>query len=154
MAAKKRKSTVKIPIDRATFSVPHWTDSEPDTVERIQAELAAGYDPERAKNSGYYWCRTEEQWEACLRQRLSQQNFDWREPWEFIDTFQITGYGRGRSAAYLTLESTTTPMKCVMMMSDMSNLITTAKIDKGLVSGRWIFGKRGANYGIQYLGDK
>src|ERR1044072_488931 len=68
----------------------------------------------------------------------------------FSATLTITGFSRGRSSAKFYFESAGN-LRFPMFMTDMVDLVRTAKIDKGVVSGRWIVRKRGANYGIAYL---
>jgi hypothetical protein len=85
------------------------------------------------------------------------KDYEMKDTWIFEDTLKISSYGRsyehGRSAAYFNMESTTTSMKAVMMMSDMSHMVQTGVINKGLITGRWTFGKKGKNYGIEYVGE-
>jgi hypothetical protein len=147
--AAKRKSTVKIPVNTRRNIVPHWTEDK-DWCERHLAELTSDLEDGFKPSPNTTW--TEADWRRWIQSRIDEFTFDWREPWEFVDTFKITGYGRGRSAAYFDLESQTTGLKCVMMMSDISELILNATLVKGEVTGRWTFVKKGANYGIKYLG--
>lgn len=144
----KRKSTVLIPVNIKNNDVPHYTMDKgwcERYVIEAKEELAEGFE---ASNSR----ATEARWREWLEFRIAEYEYEWREPWEFTDTFKIEGYGRGRSAAYFNLTSQTSGLSCVMMMTDICDLVTSATIEKGVVTGRWIFCKRGANYGIKYLG--
>lgn len=148
MAAKK-KPTYKIPVNRHTKSVPSYTDGEYWTNnlrERFETELAAGFTP----RPGWGW--TEENWTEYTKNRIKELEFDWVEPAEFTDTFGIKDWSRGRSAAGINLTSKTTGGTYYMMISDLFELLSKATIASGEVTGRWIVKKRGANYGIQYLG--
>jgi hypothetical protein len=146
--AKKRKSTIQIPFSVKTGNVPHWIEKQA----YAEAQLAKF---KAIRDGGYQndWSGGEAQWRSWIDQRVETYDYEWRDPEEFVDTFQIIGYGRGRSAAYFELESLTTKMQAVMMMTDMTHLVLNANIFKGVVAGRWIFGKRGQNYGIQFLGE-
>jgi hypothetical protein len=147
--AKAKVSKAKIPIHRITKNVPHWTSIEIDTEAEYTKALAAGFEVSRAWR-GYH--QEPVAWTAMMERRIKEaQEYDWREPWEFEDTFTITGYERGRSAAYVNLKSNTTSMTCTMFMSDLSHLIQNAVIKKGVVAGLWKFTKKGGNYGIQYI---
>ena len=155
--AAKRNSTVQIPVHVATGNVPHYCETQDVCKGRIALEveeLNRGFKPVPEGQWKPFHMASEETWRARIEQVIRDYDFEWRDPWEFVDTFKITGYGRGRSSAVLEMESTTTGMQCVMMMKDMTHMIRTATITKGIVSGRWIFGKRGMNYGLQYLGEQ
>lgn len=153
MTAKK-KTTIKIPINCYTKSVPHYiglSDVGCDRkIENATTALAAGYEasvPERNRQ----WT-TEEFWRKCWERDTKEYAFDWVDPEEFVDTFEITGYYRGRSAAGLELKSLTTGGDCCMMIKDLTFMVMNASIDKGKVTGRWIYKKRGQNYSVEYLG--
>ena len=150
-----RKSTIQIPVHNVTGNVPHWTHPKSISVPQLASrkdELAAGFQNPMRNDNTPSW-KDEQAWINWISWHINAYDYTWRDPWEFVDTFKIVSYGRGRSSAVFNLESTTTGMKCVMMMKDMTDMITTATIVKGIVTGRWIFGKRGQNYGVQYLGE-
>jgi hypothetical protein len=150
MSAKKKQPTYKIPVNRHTKSVPSYTEGEywiNNRRERYEAELAAGF----VENPGCGW--TEESWTEYTKNRIKELEFDWVEPAEFTDTFEIKDWTRGRSAAGINLKSKTTGGAYYMMISNLFELLSTATISGGEVTGRWIVKKRGANYGIQYLGE-
>lgn len=141
------KSTILIPID-FQGNVPHWCENKSwceQNLKWLTEQKERGY--ENNPN------QTKEHWEKWIEWRINGVSFIWREPWEFVDTFKIVGYSRGRSAANFDLVSETTGMECSMFMTDATHLITTTVIDKGVVTGKWIFCKRGSNYGIKYLGS-
>ena len=156
--AKKRPM---IPVHRVTGSVPHiwelkeWPNGAApngETAEQIvdawKAELAAGYDASPRKQF-----KSEEDWLRWLTWMIEKNDYEMKDTWIFEDTLKITSYGRGRSAAYFELKSTTTSMEAVMMMSDMSHMVQAGVINKGVITGRWTFGKKGKNYGIEYVGE-
>lgn len=144
----KRKSTVLIPVNTKNNDVPHYTMDKAwceRYVAEAKEELSEGFAASKST-------ATEGSWRNWLERRIAEYEYDWREPWEFEDIFKIEGYGRGRSTAYFNLRSLTSGLTCVMMMSDIYDLVTSATLINGVVVGRWIFCKKGANYGIKYLG--
>lgn len=153
---KKRKSTIQIPFgtDRNGVAfVPHWTQSKDFCAAQIRdftSTLNAGFAALGVTANNW----TEDNWKTWINHRIQENTFDWKDPEEFEDTFKVLGSARGRSAAYFNMESLTTGLNCVMMMTDMAHMVTTANISAGVITGIWIFGKRGANYGIQYVGEK
>jgi len=151
-----RKSTIKIPVHAYTGNVPHWTQNATFYEERrkiAQSILDEGF-VNRPKDYYFDNNETEEKWFDRIHSQIADNTYEWKEPWEFVDTYEIESYGRGRSAAYFHMRSKSTDASCVMMMTDMSHMIINANINKGVVTGRWIFVKRGANYGIHYLGEQ
>jgi hypothetical protein len=71
---------------------------------------------------------------------------DWRDNEPFDDTLTYSGYRRGRSAAYF--EFTRSDGKAVtMFLKDFEGLIR--QMVSGKVSGRFVFTKRGQNYGVK-----
>lgn len=78
------------------------------------------------------------------------ENFHWKENYEFEDTLEITGFGRGRSSATFSLEDSK-GNRYSMFMKDMTEMIKSTTITKGKVHGKWTFCKRGMNYGIRYI---
>jgi hypothetical protein len=150
----KKASTIKIPVNRATKSVPHYSGmSEKEQAEWVaarQADLDGGFENSRWRR-GSTW--TEEKWAAWMKSCIAAETFDWIIPEPFEDTYSIEGYYRGRSAAGLELKSKTTGGTCCMMIADLTAMVKTATIVKGEVTGFWQFKKRGANYGIMYVGE-
>jgi hypothetical protein len=98
------------------------------------------------------WLMSEDGWRKSTQRQIEEYSFDWVDPVEFVDTFQITGYYRGRSAAGLELKSTNTKGDCCMMIKDLTFMVMNADIVQGKVTGRWIYKKRGQNYSVEYLG--
>lgn len=79
---------------------------------------------------------------------------EWREVKEWRETMLVIGQQRGRSAAFFLLcggDGGTDSYP--MFMSDAAEMMKTATIIKGTVTGRWTVIKRGQNYGIKYLGE-
>lgn len=71
-----------------------------------------------------------------------------RENLSFNDTLTYSHYNRGRSAAHLIfLASDGT--KRTMFLTDFDDLIKNYSIDRGTVNAKWIYVKRGSNYGIK-----
>jgi hypothetical protein len=156
MPKMKKASTIKIPVNRATKNTPHYvyhgTEAEcARFAENLQRDLAGGFANSYWARQGSSW--TEETWTAWMERRIREETFDWVTPEEFTDTYVVEGSYRGRSAAGFELKSKTTGGECVMMIADMRDMLLNATIVKGEVSGRWIFKKRGQNYGISYVGE-
>ena len=148
MAAKKLNYKIPFDIDG---NVPHWAPLEEHAIEKtkhFEDMLKKGLD-EYKKNFSSANFQDEEHFQNWVKWHLRQNKFDWREPVSFEDTLLISSYSRGRSAAYFTVESKITNMKCCMFLTDLLDVIANKTIDKGVVSGKWIFCKRGQNYGIK-----
>jgi len=75
----------------------------------------------------------------------------WKENFEFEDTLELTGMSRGRSAANFNLKSVTDGRNYNLFMTDTVDLIQNGIINKGKITGKWTFCKRGANYGIKLI---
>ncbi len=74
----------------------------------------------------------------------------WKDNAPFVDTLKVTTYSRGRSAANFCATSVTSGVEYSFFMSDFLDVITTCKIDKGVIEEKkWVFIKKGANYGLQ-----
>jgi hypothetical protein len=154
MATTKKKSTIKIPVNRHDKSVPHYIAYSPEgcaaKVEGAKNDLAAGYEA-CVPVDRRQW-QTEENWRRWREQDAKNYDYDFIDPEEFVDTFEITGYYRGRSAAGLELKSASTGGDCCMMIKDLTFMVMNADIQDGKVTGRWIYKKRGQNYSVEYLG--
>ena len=152
----KKKSTIKIPINKFTKSVPHYVGMDEagclSHVKACEDQLAAGYEASVPEHNRQW--QSEEHWRKRLNERLKEYSYDWVDPQDFFDVFEITGYYRGRSAAGLELRSTTSGGDCCMMIKDLTFMIMNAHIQKGRVVGRWIYKKRGQNYSVEFLGAK
>jgi hypothetical protein len=156
MPKVKRASTIKIPVNRATKSVPHYMyrsseKEQAEWVEGLQRDLDGGFAHSYWVRQGSSW--TEETWTTWMQGRIKEETFDWVAPEEFVDTYVVEGSYRGRSAAGFELKSKTTGGECCMMIADMRDMLINGTIVKGEVTGRWIFKKRGANFGISYVGE-
>lgn len=75
---------------------------------------------------------------------------EWRPISTFTATLTLTGRRRGRSAAYF-MWSDQDGHDWPMFMADLDDLISSATIVKGVVTGIWTVGKRGANFGVRYV---
>jgi hypothetical protein len=78
----------------------------------------------------------------------------WKENFEFEDTLELTGMSRGRSAANFNLKSITDGKNYNLFMTDTVDLIQNSTINKGKITGRWTFCKRGQNYGVKIVKEK
>ncbi len=147
-----KKVTYRIPFDYKG-NAPSYARGTEEALQihrqKLQSQLDAPFDPKVLDD----WMKTEEQWKESLQRQIEYYTFNWKDPEEFVDTFEIVSYSRGRSAANFDLKSTIIGMECHMFMSNMIDLIHATTIKKGIVSGRWIFVKKGTNYGIKYLGE-
>lgn len=77
----------------------------------------------------------------------------WGDNLEFEATLQYEAYARGRSAAYFHFKDEATGAVHPMFMRDFDDVISRCVLDKGRVTARWTFIKRGMNYGIQMVID-
>jgi len=152
----KKKSTIKIPRHRVTHSTPHYLYYDEqgcsNRIESFEDQIATGYRPETPRSDGYVRYKTEADWLADMERNIQDCNYEWKEPEEFTDAYQITGSYRGRSAAGFHMKSLTNGGTCCLMLSDLEDMILECDILHGKITGRWIFKKRGANYMIEYLG--
>ena len=71
----------------------------------------------------------------------------WQPNKVFTCRMKIVSMGRGRSAAYFTLQDDNN-IRFPMFMTDIMDLIANYSIDKGYVTATWTFCKRGQNYGL------
>jgi hypothetical protein len=78
--------------------------------------------------------------------------FRWVDNHEFDATLTFEGYYRGRSAGGFRFKDNL--YTYYMFMTDIDDLLKTKVIDKGVVSGKWTFVKRGMNYGIKLVAEK
>ena len=85
----------------------------------------------------------------CETWALKDGTITMRDNFVFHDTMEIEGYGRGRSAAYFSLKSTTTNKTYDMFLTDFFALIHDCVVTNGIVEANWTFCKRGQNYGMR-----
>lgn len=78
-----------------------------------------------------------------------QPGSEWRPNAPFEAALRVVGTERGQSAARFILEDTTTGVRYPLFMTELLAIIQNATIDHGVITGRWIGCKRGANYGIR-----
>lgn len=74
---------------------------------------------------------------------------EWRPNSPFEATLRIVGTERGQSAARFIAENTETGVRYPVFMTELLAIAQNAVIDHGVVAGRWIGCKRGANYGLR-----
>ena len=75
----------------------------------------------------------------------------WKENYEFEDTMIVDRCSRGQSTVSFDLISKSTGIKYNTFMVDMFDLITKVNINKGVISGKWTFTKRGKSYGLKMI---
>jgi hypothetical protein len=159
----------KLVFDRYDGSWEH-VDKDPKYLEREETKMIpAVWDPPMPDSDDYddkhEFYRVWDEWYGDSSKRKLElerwektgkmtgwwsQGVKYVDPFEWDDEFTFLGYGRGRSAAYFEWETKYGKMQ--MFMTDMSNLLKSATIKNGVVSGRWGFRKFGANVGVCYLG--
>jgi hypothetical protein len=89
-------------------------------------------------------------------QSLGGSKVVWEDNIPFEATLRATYFGRGRSSAKLNFTDANDDMHYEMFLTDVDDLIDNYGIRKGggPIKGWWAFAKRGANYGIMYLGKE
>ena len=75
---------------------------------------------------------------------------EWKDNYEFETEMRIESISRGRSSATFILYDTE-QRRYSMFMTDMLTLLKSGKVEKGTVSGRWTFQKRGQNFGVRLV---
>ena len=71
----------------------------------------------------------------------------------FKDTFKFKGFERGRSSAVGIFRNEDGTLSSSMFLSDVSEVILLGGCDLTNLSGYFTMCKKGANYGLKYLGD-
>lgn len=123
------------------------------------------------KDSGERYCfmskprrsdfRSDEEFENRLKewdtlQRLIAEGkvvcmLTWIDNHIFEATLRVGEVSRGRSSVKFSMWDD--DVEYEMFAKGFSEMVKTATIIKGMVTGKWCYVKRGANYGIEYLGD-
>jgi len=75
---------------------------------------------------------------------------EWRDNYEFDASLKFTYAGRGRSAVKFHFEDEF-GKQYEMFLQDLSDIIANSIIDKGSISGRLTFCKKGENFGIKKI---
>lgn len=75
----------------------------------------------------------------------------WIDNYIFEATLSVGEVSRGRSSVKFSMHDETAEYE--MFAKGFSEMVKTAVINKGKVTGKWCYVKRGANYGIEYLGE-
>jgi hypothetical protein len=78
-----------------------------------------------------------------------RDGIDWREQAEFTDALVFMDYSRGRSAAYLNFQSTTTRAEYPIFLTDIGDVLP--RMVHGKIEGRWLPTKRGQNFGLKLV---
>lgn len=81
----------------------------------------------------------------------SQDNLVWEPIEEWDAEMKMVGYNRGRSAAFFLWVDTEDNSSYPMFLTDMSDALKAAVIDKGVIDGTWTVVKRGMNYGLKLV---
>ena len=71
----------------------------------------------------------------------------------FKDTFKFKGFGRGRSSAVGIFRNEDGTLSSSMFLSNVSDVILLGGCDLLNLSGYFTMCKKGANYGLKYLGE-
>lgn len=71
----------------------------------------------------------------------------------FKDTFKFEGFSRGRSSATADFTNEDKTLSSSMFLSNVSDVILLGGCDLTNLSGYFTMCKKGANYGLKYLGD-
>ena len=71
----------------------------------------------------------------------------------FKDTFKFKGFERGRSSAVGIFRNEDGTLSSSMFLSNVSDVILLGGCDLTNLSGFFTICKKGANYGLKYLGD-
>lgn len=71
----------------------------------------------------------------------------------FKDTFKFEGFSRGRSSATADFTNEDGTLSSSMFLSNVSDVILLGDCDLTNLSGFFTMCKKGANYGLKYLGD-
>ena len=71
----------------------------------------------------------------------------------FKDTFKFKGFSRGRSSAIAEFTNEAKNLSSSMFLSNVSDVILLGGCNLINLSGYFTMCKKGANYGLKYLGD-
>ena len=71
----------------------------------------------------------------------------------FKDTFKFEGFSRGRSSATADFTNEDKTLSSSMFLSNVSDVILLGGCDLLNLSGYFCMCKKGANYGLKYLGE-
>lgn len=71
----------------------------------------------------------------------------------FKDTFKFEGFARGRSSVTAEFTNEAKNLSSSMFLSNVSDVILLGDCDLTSLSGYFTMCKKGANYGLKYLGD-
>ena len=71
----------------------------------------------------------------------------------FKDTFKFEGFSRGRSSATADFTNEDKTLSSSMFLSNVSDVILLGGCDLLNLSGYFTMCKKGANYGLKYLGE-
>lgn len=84
-------------------------------------------------------------------QKYPNSNSIWKDNYEFEDKMTLTDIVRGRSAANFVVTGKD-KRRYIMFMKDLFEACKQGTVSKGNIKGTFCFVKRGANYGITWVG--
>lgn len=83
-----------------------------------------------------------------------EKDIEWRPNIPFTATLKLDSLERGRSAARFWFEDLDTGTQYPFFGQGLTEMLSKVTLVNGVVTGRWIAVKRGANYGIElYEGE-
>ncbi|WP_428957821.1 hypothetical protein [Streptomyces sp. cg35] len=74
---------------------------------------------------------------------------DWRDNTPFHAALELTEVRRGVSSARFIWVDPATNITYPMLLADTADLISNSVLDRGTVTGWWVVGLRGKNYGLR-----
>lgn len=77
----------------------------------------------------------------------------WKDNLPFYAELRTVSYFRGRSAAALYLEDAHTKVRYIIRIARLTEMLKDVNMLNGYIAGYWIVEKKGANYGLVYLGE-
>ncbi|MGW1743947.1 hypothetical protein ACWCPQ_34715 [Nocardia sp. NPDC001965] len=78
----------------------------------------------------------------------------WRPNEPFKVALRVVGTERGQSAARFVLKDTASGVRYPLSMTELLAIVQMTTIERGVVLGRCVGCKRGANYGIRLLSQE
>jgi len=83
-----------------------------------------------------------------------EKGVEWRDNKPFIATLKINNLERGRSAARFWFVDQDTGTHYPFFGQGLVDMLSKVSLRHGVVTGKWIAVKRGANYGIELYEDE
>ena len=73
----------------------------------------------------------------------------WNDNYEFDDTLELVDWDRGRSSVTFIMKRQSNGQKVCVFVVDFYNM--SFRMNNGTVTGRFVFTKKGANYGCKLI---